>query len=258
MTKNNDLSKINLDVYTDIAKTTSIQIKPTYITIHTTGRFSKNSAETYVEGTKKGLMGSALPHFYVDENKAINCGHLDRIAYHSGDTKDKTGGNYNSIGIECCASNIYDNQTKKAIENTAKLTAILCTVYNIPLSNVVTHTYWVNHTENLDQKDKDKQSTNLVLNKKWCPLYIFRSNNELVAFTNWIAFKHKVSKYMLELSLDINGDGVADEKDGVALSRFLAGYKANFDLARADLNNDDKINEKDVVILSRWLAGWEI
>ena len=55
---------------------------------------------------------------------------------------------------------------------------------------------------------------------------------------------------------DINGDGVINAKDSLALKKYFAGgYNVTVVEANADLNNDGVINSKDWKILKEYLAG---
>ena len=45
----------------------------------------------------------------------------------------------------------------------------------------------------------DEQCTNMIAGQKWCPAYIFDSNNHATALKNWKAFKSLVSTYLNQL-----------------------------------------------------------
>ncbi len=55
----------------------------------------------------------------------------------------------------------------------------------------------------------------------------------------------------------MNGDGIVNAKDGIYLSRALAGWTGYApDPAASDLNGDGQVNAKDNIILARHIAGW--
>lgn len=60
---------------------------------------------------------------------------------------------------------------------------------------------------------------------------------------------------------DVNDDGVVDELDRIALSRYLAQWKEQLekgiDMYQSDVNMDGKVNTLDRIILSRHLEQWE-
>lgn len=56
---------------------------------------------------------------------------------------------------------------------------------------------------------------------------------------------------------DVNGDGVVNISDAVALLRFLAGFKdAKIDVGNSDMNGDGEVNISDAVKLLRSLASY--
>ncbi len=57
---------------------------------------------------------------------------------------------------------------------------------------------------------------------------------------------------------DVNNDNAVDEKDAVALARYLAGWKIEIDETNADVTADGKVDENDAVLLARYLAGWNV
>lgn len=54
---------------------------------------------------------------------------------------------------------------------------------------------------------------------------------------------------------DINGDSKVNNKDVVALFRYVNGINVNIDTDTVDFNEDGKINNKDVVALFRYVSG---
>ena len=57
---------------------------------------------------------------------------------------------------------------------------------------------------------------------------------------------------------DINGDGEVDNKDVVALFRYVSGVNVEVNVIALDVNGDGKINNKDITILFRYLNNHEI
>lgn len=240
---------INLPYYVDIIRRISYNFKPSKICVHTsTATNSKSPARDYISGTRRGAMGSALPHFYVDFNEAIECEYIDSISYHAGKYA-----NNEAISIECLQNRertIKDNESE---DNTAKLVAVLMKVFNISIDNVVTHTYYTHDNSELFAGN-DIRSTTAVYGKKWCPYYIFRTTDNGLAYQRWKSFKYKVLEYFYILNHDLNDDGKINEKDAIILSRYLAGWNIKEDEAM-DYNEDGEINEKDYIKLSRYLTN---
>ena len=54
---------------------------------------------------------------------------------------------------------------------------------------------------------------------------------------------------------DVNGDGEVDNKDVVALFRYVSGGNINVNEAALDINSDGDVNNKDVMVLFRRLSG---
>ncbi len=258
--KIDELSLLGLNVYRNIVVSLGTKINITGITVHNSTACKSNSADRYAAALKNGMLGQASFNFIVDEKEVQLLAPLGELTYHAGDTfkpdgtANKSGGNYTTISIECCMTSGYTAKDMKAEDNCAKLCAILCHVYKLPVSKVVTHTYWVNEREGKHFDDPAEQSANVVYGKKWCPYYIFRSTGGKVARSNWKAFLAKVEGYLYTLEHDLDGDSVIGEKDAVLLSRYLAGWKVNIDLTKADLNGDGVVDEKDAVTISRYLT----
>ena len=57
---------------------------------------------------------------------------------------------------------------------------------------------------------------------------------------------------------DVNGDGNVNMQDATILSRYLADWNVEPDLAAADVNVDGKVDMQDVTLLRRYLAGWDV
>lgn len=185
---------------------------PNFITVHNTGDYASvnDDAEYYVRATYNENMSSARVHFYVDDlgvwqelcagtglckNDPIGSA---EVGWHAGDGSNATGGNYQSIALEIIMGNNAEDDAK-AYDNGARIIAWLLYHYKMPLSTVVTHTYWVNKMAGKHFTDVDEQSTNMIKGKKWCPYYIFGGNNVATAKKNWKKFKTLIQKYLDEL-----------------------------------------------------------
>lgn len=186
--------------------------KPQWVTIHNTDDLKNvdDDAEQYTRATYNENMGSVRVHFYVDDLGAwqnLKAGTGQRndpvggaeVSWHSGDGTSATGGNQTSLSIECIMN---DNSTHdaRAKDNTARLAAWLLWKNGLGIDKLVTHTYWVNKSAGKAFTDVDKQCTNLIAGKKWCPTYIFASSNPSVALKNWKAFKSIVKGYLDDLN----------------------------------------------------------
>lgn len=60
---------------------------------------------------------------------------------------------------------------------------------------------------------------------------------------------------VLKLPGDINDDGNVNNKDVVALFRYVSGSSVTVNVAAVDINGDGSINNKDVVALFRYVSG---
>lgn len=177
--------------------------KPLYITIHNTqGHDStKDDAELYTRATYNENMGSARVHFYVGDlciwqTLKAGLGYTPddakdscEVGWHAGDGSDKNGGNYTSIGIEIMGGYSDQKRNENALNNAIVLIREIMRIHGISIDKVVSHTYWVNRLQGKKFKDVNEQCTNIIYGKKWCPVFIFKSNNKTVAYKNWCAFK---------------------------------------------------------------------
>lgn len=183
--------------------------KVKFITIHNTDDLDNvnDDAEQYTRATYNENMKSSRVHFYIDDLgawqnlragtglcKADPVGSAE-VGWHAGDGSTATGGNMTSLGLEIIMN---DNSTHdaKAKDNGAKIAAWLLYKHGLTIDKLVTHTYWVNKAAGKTFTDVDKQCTNLISGKKWCPAYIFGSTNANTALKNWKAFKELVKKYL--------------------------------------------------------------
>ncbi len=183
------------------------------VTIHNTADLKNvnDDAEQYTRATYNENMGSARVHFYVDDlgawqNLKAGTGLSENdpersaeVSWHAGDGSVSDGGNMTSISIEIIM-NETDDHDRKAYDNGARIAAWLIYHHGLDIDDLVTHTYWVNKSAGYQFNDPDVQSTHRVKGKKWCPTYIFGSNNEAAALENWKKFKNLVKNYLDELS----------------------------------------------------------
>lgn len=208
--------------------------KVLYVTIHNTDDIAgvNDDAEQYTRATYNENMGSARIHFYVDDlgawqNLKAGTGLCSadsvgsaEVSWHAGDGSVADGGNMTSISMEIIMNDTAAHD-EKAKDNGAKIAAWLLNKHGLSVDKLVTHTYWVNKSVGNNFDDVDKQCTNLVSGKKWCPQYIFASYNEATALKNWKAFKSLVKKYLDAL----NGvpTNTAKENTETNLAKISAG-----------------------------------
>ena len=126
------------------------------------------------------------------------------VSWHAGDGSSADGGNMTSLSIEIIMHNPADEGNSgidepykniKAYNNGARLAAWLLCRNGLGIDRLVTHTYWVNKAVGNQFADRDKQCTNLVKGKKWCPAYILGASNSSRALCNWKLFKKAVEEY---------------------------------------------------------------
>ncbi len=179
------------------------------VTIHNTNDLDNvhDDGEQYVRATYNENMGSVRVHFYVDDVCAwqeMRAGTgmspddpvgAAEVSWHAGDGSVADGGNMTSISIEVIMNDNAEHDAK-AYDNAARLTAWLLERHGLSVADVVSHTYWVNKSAGKKFADVDEQCTNKVAGKKWCPAYIFNSNNEETARKNWKAFKARIAEYL--------------------------------------------------------------
>lgn len=186
--------------------------KAGYVTIHNTEDLKgvDDDAEQYARATYNENMGSARVHFYVDDISAwqtLKAGtgqckadlvNNAEVGWHAGDGSKQGGGNMSSIAIEIIMN---DNAAhdKKARDNGARLAAWLLWKNGLSIDKLVTHTYWVNRSAGKTFANVDEQCTNPIKGEKWCPAYIFASNDKKIARKNWESFKTLVNGYLSAL-----------------------------------------------------------
>lgn len=157
------------------------------VTIHNTDWISVASgttpAEQYTRATVNGNMNDVRVHYYVDNTCAWQNLPLTLSGWHAADGSGN--GNRRTIAIECIMSSAYNATDQKSEDNAAKLAAALLKKYNLSISNLYTHTHWLNVR---DGKTGTVDQLNTMQNSyKMCPLYIL---------PHWTAFKSKVQSYM--------------------------------------------------------------
>lgn len=184
-----------------------------YVTIHNTNDLTgvADDAEQYTRATYNENMGAARVHFYVDDcgawqNLRAGTGMCNadpsgsaEVGWHAGDGNVANGGNMTSIAIEIIMGEGTE-QDAKSKDNGARIAAWLLHKHGLGIDKLVTHTYWVNKSVGKYFDDVDEQCTNMIYGKKWCPSYIFASNNRDVAKGNWLAFKNLVKSYLNQLT----------------------------------------------------------
>lgn len=184
--------------------------KPECVTVHTTDDLPQveDDAEQYARATYNENMGSARPHFYVDD---VACWQLLKagtgmtandpkggaeVGWHAGDGSTAGGGNMTSIGVEIIMNDSTVGHDARAYDNGAKLCAWLLYINNLPIDRLVTHSYWNAKKAGKTSSDIDQQCVTYVSGQHWCPFYIFDSKNESGALKNWKRFKAAVAEYL--------------------------------------------------------------
>jgi N-acetylmuramoyl-L-alanine amidase len=157
-------------------------MRPTYITIHSTGNRGAGAyqhARGMASGAFKGRSkwnrtGYLTWHFSVDDRVAIQSLPLNIQGEHA----DHDGpGNNKSIAIEICEFR-SNSQQARAVDRAARLTAWLMREKGIPLSHVVPHYHWPQrHFHNY---------------KKNCPRILFTNGRP---GPKWDAFLRQVQRY---------------------------------------------------------------
>jgi len=165
-------------------------MKPRYITIHSTQNFSSGAdALRHSEALKNGKLrsrkrrggnriGYLVWHFSTDQDRAVQ--HLP--TNEQGEHADFDGpGNRYSIGIEMCENR--GNSRSATIERTAKLAAYLMHKHDIPLRKIVPHYHWPRRGLNPPHKN--------------CPHYLLDNGHP---GAKWQWFLAKVDKHYKSIS----------------------------------------------------------
>ena len=109
-----------------------------YLTIHQTGNTSAGAnAKAHHNLQARSGIGYGW-HWQVDDEMAIQTHDHDFKIWHAGDGRGK--GNTESISIEICVN--LDGDYNQAVENGAKLSAMILKEENIDISKMVQHNYW--------------------------------------------------------------------------------------------------------------------
>ena len=208
------------------------------VTIHNTGDLPNvyDDGEQYTRATYPNEnMGSARVHFYVDDTGAwqnLKAGTgltpadpvgSAEVGWHAADGSTADGGNMTTVAME-----IIENESAEhdriARDNGAKMAAWLLWKNNLPISKLVTHSFWGAKKHGKTNSDVDVQCTTPAPGEHWCPMYIFGSQNQSKALQNWKTFKQQVKTYLDKL----NGtpDPAPDPAPGETIYRVQTGaYK---------------------------------
>jgi len=109
-----------------------------YLTIHQTGNTAAGAnAKAHHNLQARSGIGYGW-HWQVDDHEAIQTHDHDFKIWHAGDGRGK--GNTESISIEICVN--LDGDYNQAVENGAKLAAMILKEENIDISKMVQHNYW--------------------------------------------------------------------------------------------------------------------
>ena len=109
-----------------------------YLTIHQTGNTSpRANAKAHHNLQARSGVGYGW-HWQVDDEFAIQTHDHDFKIWNAGDGRGK--GNTESISIEICVNS--DGDYNQAVENGAKLAALILKEENIDISKMVQHNYW--------------------------------------------------------------------------------------------------------------------
>lgn len=110
-----------------------------YIVIHETGNAGRNadaaSHNNYLHEEADNQQKSW--HYTVDAREIYYHIPDNEIAFHAGDGLEQDGGNLNGIGIEMCIN--PENDYEQTLKNTAKLTALLISVYDLDPDSIRKH-----------------------------------------------------------------------------------------------------------------------
>ena len=134
---NHELVKVQLIPKTAKGRRPQLEMKPEYITIHSTGvptATAKNNADN-VHNNKPDTQVSW--HFAVDDKEAWQVLPLNEVGWHAGDGYNGTG-NRKSVGVEICEN----GDRKKALENAIELTYALMKELNIDIDHIKQHNNW--------------------------------------------------------------------------------------------------------------------
>lgn len=136
LSKNNEFGlDVNYMILNESNKKVGGKMTPTYIVIHNTANSAPAVNEAKYLNSSSNTSSTSF-HFAVDDISVYQTVNMNYNSWHAGDRNMNT----KSIGIEIAKSTVNDNDIKdRAIENGAKLTAMLMEYYNIPIERVITH-----------------------------------------------------------------------------------------------------------------------
>lgn len=184
------------------------------VTIHNTGDLPNvyDDGEQYTRATYPNEnMGSARVHFYVDDTGAwqnLKAGTgltpadpvgSAEVGWHAADGSIADGGNMTTVAMEIIEKESAEHD-RIARDNGARIAAWLLWKNGLPISKLVTHSYWNAKKAGKTSSDVDEQCVTYVNNAHYCPLYIFGSTNKATALKNWKAFKAQVEVYLNQLN----------------------------------------------------------
>lgn len=161
------------------------------ITVHNTDKVKVNAATTnseqYTRAEINGNLGQVRVQYFVCDKEAWQGLEDTRENWSCADGRGN--GNTSTIAIECIMDSTDNAYNAKSRDNCARLVAQLLYDYNLPISKVFTHTYWLNVRDG-------KTGTTDYLNTlkhpyKWCPYYILS--------LGWSEFIQLVEKYLNQL-----------------------------------------------------------
>lgn len=155
------------------------------ITIHNTDPIyvtNTTMAEQYTRATVNGNMKDVRVHYYVDAKEAWQNLPLDYQSWHAADGSGD--GNTTTISIEVIMGSQLDTDAEI---NAARLVAYLLMMYDLDISDVYTHTYWLNNRDGLGKNLTKDEKCTLKHQYKTCPLYII---------PHWQEFLDKVKAFM--------------------------------------------------------------
>lgn len=183
------------------------------VTVHNTNDLEnvEDDGEQYTRATYNENMGSARPHFYVDDLCAwqllkAGTGQTPgdpagdaEVGWHAGDGSVSDGGNMTTIGVEIIMNDLNVGHDAMAYDNGARLCAWLLFINGLNIEDLVTHAFWNAKKAGKTSDDVDQQCVTYVANGHWCPYYIFDAKNEAAAKVHWKAFKAVVGAYLEQL-----------------------------------------------------------
>lgn len=205
------------------------------ITIHNTEDLNniEDDAERYSLATYNQNMGLTRPWGYVDSSSVWQLLDDDEVCWCNGRGTYNEGA-IDDLAIECVMGENKENDAI-AEDKTARLVAYFLHKYNLDITSLRTHTYWINRNIGITG-DVDYLNTYIhpKAHKK-CPLYIL---------PHWFEFKSKVQKYLYEL----NNPEIYYVRLLASKPQSQIGAFKNLDSAKemADYNVNYRVYDKDL------------